>query len=198
MIPRIGFIMKKINKFIFLISSLGLGIFIMSSALNTFATGNTNVNICHCSQGVCTTKSVSPASATKHLTQHEGDYEGVCKEITPTPTPTIEITPTPTITEPTPTPAPTETPTPTLTPVPPTQAPGVGGGHVSDGRSDGKTDSLGCINTDCSNQGGQVLGISTGVLGLATTGSYEAIAKVILSGFLLLSTGSLLRFRKGR
>lgn len=76
---------------------------------------------------------------------------------------------------------------------------GGSGGGSGDGRSDGRTDSLGCLKNDCSNQGrGQVLGISTGVLGLATTGNYVFILGIFLAGLLLLSTGLLLRFRKGR
>lgn len=72
-----------------------------------------------------------------------------------------------------------------------------GGSGGGDGRSDGRTDSLGCLNTDCSNQQRQALGMSTGVLGLATTGSYVFILGVILTGFLFLLSGLFLGYRKG-
>ncbi|MEK7518225.1 MAG: hypothetical protein AAB583_06810 [Patescibacteria group bacterium] len=62
---------------------------------------------------------------------------------------------------------------------------GSGGGDgrsdgKSDGRSDGRSDGMG------------------GVLGLATTGNYVFILGVVLTGLFFLSTGLLLRFRKGR
>jgi hypothetical protein len=69
-----------------------------------------------------------------------------------------------------------------------------GGSGGGTGVSDGRTESLGCLHTDCSNQqGAQVLGISTGqVLGLATTGNIAFVLSVFILGFASLTTGAVL------
>ena len=60
------------------------------------------------------------------------------------------------------------------------------GDGLSDGRSDGRSDGL----------GGQILGISTGVLGLASTGNMVFILSVLLTGVASLSLGVLLNLKE--
>lgn len=117
------------------------------------------VNLCHCEQPdsdepfQCQTLNIAVPAAAAHLLQHDADYAGVCQEEpTPTPTPTEE----PEVCEDEsatnygkeeeceyeePTPTPTDQPDPTATP---SNVEGPG-----DGRSDGRTESLGCLNSSC-------------------------------------------------
>lgn len=79
---------------------------------------------------------------------------------------------------------------------PPTTSVDASTGGAGEGRSDGRSDGLGCASHDCSNQAssqGQVLGASTSVLGLATTGNFAFILSVLLAGMLALSIGLILR-----